>query len=359
MKRKTTEEYKKEIENLDVVCLEEYINDGTKILHKCKKCGYEWKIKPNNILHGQNCPKCSRKSASKKLRKTTEEYKKEIENLDVVCLEEYINANTKILHKCKNCGNTWKVTPNIVLSGYGCPICSRKSASKKLRKTTEQYKKELESFDIICLEEYTNNKTKILHKCKKCGYEWKILPNAILNGNGCPKCAGNKKKTTEEYKKEIENLDVICLEEYINARTKILHRCKKCGYEWKILPRDILSGYGCPHCNFSHGEKAIEKFLIESNVSFNPQKWFSDCRDKMPLPFDFYLPELNVAIEYQGIQHYKAIEKFGGEKRLHLQRHHDWLKRKYCEKKGINLITIKYDENIENKLNFLLKENLI
>ena len=351
MKRKTTEEYKKEIENLDVICLEEYINNYTKILHKCKKCGYEWKIAPNSVLHGQSCPKCAKKIKTK----TIEQYKKEIENLDVICLEEYINAHTKILHKCKKCGYEWRIKPNSILNKNNCPKCAKKIKTK----TIEQYKKEIENLDVVCLEEYINANTKILHKCKICNYEWKVEPSHILSGNGCPICAGNKKKTTEQYKKEIENLDLICLEEYINAKTKILHRCKKCDYEWKIAPKNALNGYGCPKCNQSHGEKAIEKFLIENNISFNAQKRFTDCKDKSSLPFDFYLPELNAAIEYNGVQHYKAIEFFGGEKQLKCQQKHDSLKKEYCEKNNITFITIRYDENIENKLNFLLKENLI
>ena len=167
------------------------------------------------------------------------------------------------------------------------------------------------------------------------------------------------KKTTEEYKTKLKDINpnIICLEEYKTGKTKIFHKCLICGNTWAVIPNSILNGNGCPHCKFSHGEKAVEAFLAENKINYIPQKRFSDCRDKRSLPFDFYLPELNIAIEYNGRQHYESIEAFGGEKQLHLQRHHDWLKRKYCRDKGITLITISYDEDVEKIL--LEKKQLI
>ena len=350
MKKKTTEQYKGDLKanNINIVCLEEYINNSTKILHKCLVCGNTWKVRPYSVLNGSGCPYCSGK-----IKKTTEQYKEELKDRSIEVLEEYINAHTKILHKCNICGNTWKATPHDILRGTSCPTCFGTP-----KKTTEQYKTELKSINsnIEVLEEYKSNKTKILHKCKICGYEWKVIPSSILLRASCPACSGNKQKTTEEYKEELKskNPNIICLEEYINNHTKILHKCLVCGNTWKITPRNALIGVGCPKCNFSHGERNIENFLLENKISFIPQKRFSDCKDKKPLPFDFYLPEKNIAIEYQGIQHYKPVKAFGGEEQLHLQRHHDWLKRKYCKSNNITLITISYKENVKNVLKTLL-----
>ena len=230
------------------------------------------------------------------------------------------------------------------------------------KKTTEEYKAELKSINpnIEVLEEYINTDTKILHKCKICNYEWKAKPSHILSKQSCPVCAKIKQsKTTEEYKEELKGRNIVCLEKYINNKTKILHKCLICGNTWKAIPNNILSGYGCPHCNSSKGEKAIKIFLTENKIDYIPQKKFKDCRDKNPLPFDFYLPGLNIAIEYQGRQHYEAIEHFGGEKQLHLQRHHDWMKRKYCRDKDITLITISYKENVEKVLKNIIKNVIL
>ena len=286
-------------------------------------------------------------------KKTTEQYKEEIKSLDIICLEEYINSSTKILHKCKKCGHEWKVRPNDVLNGEGCSACYGTP-----KKTTEQFKEEVKKItgnEYTVLGEYINNKTKILMKHDICGHEYYVTPNRLLSAkNRCPDCYGTPKKTTEQFKEEVKKIvgnEYTVLGEYVSAHTKILMKHNICGHEWKIVPNNILNGVGCPHCKTSHGEKAVEAFLTENKINYISQKTFSDCKDKRVLPFDFYLPEKNIAIEYQGIQHYKPREVFGGEKQLHKQRHHDWLKRKYCQKNNITLITIRYDENIEEKLN--------
>ena len=58
------------------------------------------------------------------------------------------------------------------------------------KKTHEIYMTELKKKNpyIVPLGNYIDNKTKILHKCLKDGYEWEVRPNSILNGNGCPMC---------------------------------------------------------------------------------------------------------------------------------------------------------------------------
>jgi len=123
--------------------------------------------------------------------------------------------------------------------------CSLKVCSLSKKKTTEQYKAELPP-DITVLELYIGAQTKILHK-HSCGYIWYSNPDNILSGHGCPLCAGNIKKTTEQYKAELPP-DTTVLEEYINNNTKILHK-HSCGYIWSVAPSHILRGIKCPKCS--------------------------------------------------------------------------------------------------------------
>lgn len=58
-----------------------------------------------------------------------------------------------------------------------------------------------------------------------------------------------------------------------------------------------------------------------------------------PLYLDFFLPELNAAIEYDGIQHYKPIH---GNKQLADYKRRDNIKSLYCRYKGIKLLRIAY-----------------
>lgn len=108
---------------------------------------------------------------------------------------------------------------------------------------------------------------------------------------------------------------------------------------------------------FSKAENFIWNWLNIHNITFEFQKRFFDCKDKNTLPFDFYIPSLNLCIEYQGSQHYdpgfyirkKKSQEEGMEKYL-LQKKHDEMKKEYCKQNNINFLEIKYTENIEKKL---------
>lgn len=186
------------------------------------------------------------------------------------------------------------------------------------KKTQKEYVEEVFEINpnIEVVGEYIDANTKILHRCKIDGCEWRVTPNAILRGKGCPKCAGNERYGHNGYIKRVAeiNLNIEVLGVYVNAHTSILHRCKIDGYEWFATPNGILSGGGCPKCNESRGEKAVTNWLNKNNILYESQKRFDDCRNKNPLPFDFYLPQYDVCIEYNGIQHYEPVDYFGGQK---------------------------------------------
>ena len=86
------------------------------------------------------------------------------------------------------------------------------------------------------------------------------------------------------------------------------------------------------------------------------QEVFDGCKYKRNLPFDFYLPELNICIEFDGKQHYTPIKFFGGDDNYKKQKIRDNIKNEYCIKNNIKLFRIKYDENIEEKINEILNE---
>jgi very-short-patch-repair endonuclease len=97
------------------------------------------------------------------------------------------------------------------------------------------------------------------------------------------------------------------------------------------------------------------------NVKYIKQKRFNDCRNKLPLPFDFYLPDINTCIEYDGEQHFKEVNIFGGVDRFKNQRTNDNIKNIYCQEKNINLIRIPYWEilNIESVLKNKIEYGII
>ena len=299
-------------------------------------------------------------------KKIHEEYIAEvtIKNPDVEVIGLYVDANTAILHKCKLCGRTWMARPADILQGKGCKVCKNKKSGEARRKTKEQYIKDLEAINpnLEIEDEYINTDTAVYHKCKKCGHRWKIKPNHTLSGHGCPMCgfkksADSKRKSKEKYKQELFciNPDIDVVGEYINSITPLLHQCKKCGNEWYAKPAHTMRGHGCPNCSQSHGENQIAWWLKNNNIQYISQYKFNDCKDKLPLPFDFFLYQYNICIEYDGKQHFEPIDWFGGEDSLKIRQYHDAIKTKYCEDNNIILLRIAYNQNINEELEkFLL-----
>ena len=178
-------------------------------------------------------------------------------------------------------------------------------------------------------------------------------PNAHLSNKKCYLCTGTPKKTTEKFILDANKIHKskyeYSLVEYNKNSDKIKIICKKHG-EFIQTPAAHLRGQGCPTCRDSKGESIIKEFLISNKISFMSQKRFPDCINILPLPFDFYLPQFNTCIEYQGIQHFKPRTKFGGVEEFKKIQIRDNIKLKYCKNNNINLLTINYDENILDKL---------
>lgn len=135
---------------------------------------------------------------------------------------------------------------------------------------------------------------------------------------------------------------------YILGVQKVDIICKKHGL-FKQQAQSHLQGYGCSKCSFSKGELLILKWLDEKNINYISQYKFKDCKNKLPLPFDFYIEKLNLCIEFDGILHFKDKKINNLEK----TKHNDLIKTSYCKEKNINLLRITYLEikNIEQILN--------
>ena len=308
--KKTTEEFVNELKEINdnIEILGEYVNAHTKIKCKCKIDGYEWETTPHSLLKGQGCPKCAGNA-----NKTTEEFKQEMKEINdnIEILGEYKGSKIKIKCKCKIDGYIWETTPNNLLKGYGCPKCSGNIKNK----TTEYFINELKEINnnIEVLGEYKGSNKKIRVRCKIDGYEWETTPSVLLNNHGCPKCSGKEKSNTERFKQEMKeiNNDIEILGEYVNRKTKIKCRCKIDGHEWEATPNNLLNGSGCPKCNTSKGEKRIAKYLDNRNIKYIHDKgYFKDLKNSKNniLRPDFIIKDRKIWIEFDGKQHFEVVD---------------------------------------------------
>ncbi len=134
------------------------------------------------------------------------------------------------------------------------------------KKSHSQFVSEFEAINpnIEVLGNYVNSKTRILVRCRVCGHEWSPSAGSLLQGTGCPACAGNLKKTQEQFNAEVEtiNPNVEVIGKYTGHHNKIHVRCMACGFEWTPFANSLLKGYGCPSCA-NHIPRSKEQFVAE------------------------------------------------------------------------------------------------
>ena len=366
---KSDSQFKREVFDIvgdEYTFLDTYVNAQTKLRVKHNKCGNIYKVKPNNFFNGTRCPYCSiyleRKNAS--------QFKKEVNGLvgnEYVFLDTYINNVTKLRVKHNKCGNVYKVTPNSFLGGSRCPYCAKSILRNKLSKNDDKFKNEINNLvgnDYKFLDPYVNSYTKIRVKHNKCGRIYKVTPHSFLQCPHCPFCAvDSARKTDAQFKQQVYDLvgdEYTFLDTYVNSVTKLRVKHNKCGRVYEVRPNDFLNTNSrCPYCSSPKGETIISNILDTLNINYEAQKTFDDLKDNQPLSYDFYIPEQNILIEYQGIQHYQPIDYFGGKNTFKYQQQHDKMKDDYAKDNGYNLIAVPYTEDTFNKIKkYLLKYGL-
>lgn len=216
--------------------------------------------------------------------------------------------------------------------------------------------------------------------CPVCGeeVEMDITPIKIGRTKMCVKCANklHAKNNTETFQigQQIGNNGITFLEElgWTNGHRKVKVKCPSCGEPFDAFLDNLKRNHTkcCLSCSrkqqvrrdMSKGAAKIKELLDYLGIEYNIEHTFPDCygySNKKKLPFDFYLPEYNICIEFDGEQHFRSVEYFGGEKNLKKIQYHDFLKNVYCESNGIGILRIFYSEenNLSpDKLMFFIQE---
>jgi hypothetical protein len=255
---------------------------------------------------------------------------------------KYINSKSSIPIECKIHGIFHQ---NIYshIKGHGCDICggSKLITQDELIKTFNDIHNHKYGYQFV---NYINMKTDIDIWCYEHGL-FSQNPYNHSNGTNCPDCKGNKKLDSEsvinQFNKIHNNLYTYPKLQYINAHTDIIATCKDHG-DFNISPHNHKQGKGCHKCIMSKGEYKILSWLTDNNIKFIYGYRFDDCRNKYPLPFDFYLPDLNQCIEFDGRQHFESVDHFGGDEGLIYRKNNDNVKDIFCESNNIPLLRIHY-----------------
>lgn len=286
-----------------------------------------------------------------------------IENLrrkkgtDFELIGDFTKQREKTLFRHNSCGYIWETTPLTLLRAKGkngCPRCQYKA---KALSPAEYNKRVLATFNgeyqVMNIDEYVNNSTKLLFLHTPCGTEFMLRPASLfINEMSCPYCfkkkGSPKRRTTDEFKRELAKVhgDSYILADGAryhgaNEKVKVVHT--SCGHTWETRANHLLQGSGCPVCSKSKGAHKIRKLLELYNVPFTQEHIFPDCRNTRPLPFDFAVFSTEVLvglIEYDGEQHANPVAYFGGEHKFAITKKNDIKKDNYCVQHGIPLLRV-------------------
>jgi Zn finger protein HypA/HybF involved in hydrogenase expression len=281
----------------------------------------------------------------------------------------YINNYSKVEIICKEHGSFFQKP--LYHSAHGCPKCGRIRMKNSNIDNTNKW---LEDFTRVHSDKYDYSKViytgainKIEIVCREHGSFFQRVSDH-KTGKGCLKCGLLKARTTGIKSSMIASNNLIkdfnrihndrydySKVIYTTKNSKVEIICKEHG-SFLQTPSSHKSGSGCPKCSISKGEQSIMNFLDTNNIKYETQYKFEDCLSQTlqkKLSFDFYLVEKNMCIEYDGIQHFEPIDKWGGLDRFEKQTLNDKIKNDYCKNNEIKLLRIPYTsfDNIESILN--------
>lgn len=265
----------------------------------------------------------------------------------------------QVVWKCQcDCGNITYVVGQALRTGHiqscGCNWYEKKAidlTGKKFGKLT-----------VLKRSEKNNKDRHVFWDCQcECGNLRTVDGTALRNGS-ITKCYDCTKKgqvyignTPGPIKNHIGerfgSLVVLELMEQRSNAGRAIWKCQcDCGnicyVESNRLITNNTTSCGCQ--KKSIGEEQIANILIQNNITFLRQYSFENCLSpkKSKLFFDFAIFDkdnnLQYIIEYDGIQHFKPIEYFGGETEYEYRKECDDIKTNYCKEHNIPLIRIPY-----------------
>ena len=292
-----------------------------------------------------------------------QKYVSENSNCELLSKED-VSVTKKLKFRC-SCGNEFETDFHhfVAQKQRQCPDCGKKKAHKSTRLTLEEINERLSVIGCSYISgDYVNRKSNIPMLCS-CGHEKTMRLNTALTNNFsglCQRCSDERFRGWNRF--TISQIREACKEkgiellssEYRSMKDPLEFKCV-CGRTF-VTTWEIVSYYGKTRCDLcssqtSSGERAIMKWLEDHGLTYEREKLFDGCGGRYRrYRFDFYLPDQNTCIEFDGQQHFKTVNFNGKTDEETLSRIlwdtqcRDLVKDIYCDEHGIDLIRIRYDE---------------
>lgn len=265
----------------------------------------------------------------------------------------YQNNYTKVKIICPVHGIFEQRPDSHVNTGSGCLQCSHKrkqpSNNAFIKKCIERHGNKYD----YSLVDYINSSTNVTIICPKHG-EFKQIAKEHKGGAGCTLCSYERlsgrppmKRAEFIFKCQLVHKDTYdySVTEYEHSHKSVSVNCPKHGV-FKIRATDHLQGGKCKRCKTSKGEQRVYNALVDLGVNFVTEHSFPDCVYIRPLRFDFYLPQYNMCIEYDGSLHFKPRNPLCEQsiKDFEYSKIRDNIKDTYCLNNNIRLLRIPFTE---------------
>lgn len=231
--------------------------------------------------------------------------------------------------------------------------CLQREAQQRLKNFTDKTGTINGKLTILSLAGFENGSAMWNCKCE-CGNECVVSTRALHKKKDCG--AHKSQHQSEALKYDLigqifGHLTVVAPEQ--NKKGHTTWKCKcDCGRECIVHTGHLRNGHtrSCGQClRISVGETLVEEWLVKHCIPYEREKRFIGCIDVCKLPFDFFLWDRGIAIEFDGILHYEVTSLNND---LEKQHKHDLIKNAYCEQNDIILLRIPYWEmdNIDSIL---------
>lgn len=261
---------------------------------------------------------------------------------------DFVNVNKKVEIICPFHGSFWQGLYSHTKHNQGCMECSRFSNRLTLSEFISKSKtKHGDCYDYDKVDYKTNNSMVII-TCKKHG-DFTQRAGSHLAGSKCRKCYFDESKLSKE--EFVKNARLVHGDSYDYSRA--IYRgnkrpveiiCSTHGSFWQKPNSHTSSRAGCRLCYESKGEKAVEVILKKYGI-----KYIREYRIKPYLfRYDFYLPEFNIYIEFNGVQHYKPVNSFGGKEAFLSCKERDEEKKSLVQQANGKLIVLTFLHLIHN-----------
>lgn len=348
------------------------LEDEFKNTHAKMKCvdeyGYLYSIRMDNLRHCKPLPFVKYNPYTIENIKTFLLHSKS--NTQLVS-DVYISNNKSLLFKCGKCSELFESTLAHLKdrNRYYCTKCEKQTVLDKqrigIKKVKDFYKSK--GYELLD-EEYKNNSVN-MNCITNEGYKVKIS-YVNLSANKKPNIFSlthNSENYDYNIRKFIENNSLTC--EYLGLEGiddgyghPLLKLKCECGEIFTTEQHGLTTNLRsrCPKCTgkMSHIEYKVEQWLKENNIDFEKQKRFNGCKGKKKLlPFDFYIPSVNMCIEVDGQQHFKGCHTlFDVDKTAET----DNIKTNYCKNNNIKLLRIPYYQfDKDNTYKTILSNNIL